>query len=147
MNISKKTRYATRAMMELALLSEKTDQPIQVREIAKRQGISGRYLENIFATLVKAGILVGIKGKGGGFRLALPPEKIGLDMIVDVLENPLSSLPCIDDENGCPRGAECATRKVWSDFSETIRGFFHRITLADLVNARRQQIEAGMYHI
>lgn len=147
MNISKKTRYATRALMELALLSENTETPVQVREIAKRQGISSRYLENIFSSLVKAGLLIGIKGKGGGFRLALPADKIGLDMIVEVLENPLSSLPCLEDESNCPRGAECTTRKVWSDFSETIRGFFHRITLADLVNARKQQMEAGMYHI
>jgi Rrf2 family iron-sulfur cluster assembly transcriptional regulator len=145
MNISRKTRYATRALMELAFLASKTDVPVQVQEISKRQRIPERYLENIFSTLVKAGILTGIKGKGGGFRLALPAEKISLDMVVEVLENPLSSIACLDNDKNCAQSEKCVTRKIWAGFSEHVRSFFHKITLADLVGAYRQN--ENMYYI
>jgi len=147
MNISRKTRYATRALMELAFLSQKRSAPVQIQEIAKKQRLPERFLENIFSQLVKANILTGIKGKGGGFKLALPPEEITLDRIVEVLENPMNGLTCLTDNKNCKESEKCVTRKVWYDLSNTIKNFFHKITLADLVNAYSYNQDKDMYYI
>ena len=140
MNISRKTRYAVKALMELAYLSEQTGRPVRIREICRRQRISPRFLENIFSLLVKRGLLKGVKGKGGGFRLVLSPEKIRLDMVVETLENPLSGIDCLKAPGHCAQADDCVTRKIWEDFSDHIRVFFSKITLSDILASYRKSM-------
>jgi len=145
MNISKKTRYAARALITLGYLFAEKKRPVRLKEISRIEGISLRYLENIFSQLSRAGIITGVKGKGGGFSLAREPERITMAEVVQVLESPLSGVECIGTPKKCGRSSECATRKMWLDFGMTIREHFDRITLRSLIDSFRR--EAPMYHI
>ena len=135
MNISKKSRYAARALVTLGYLYAKKKRPIQLKGISKPEGIPLRYLENIFSQLSKAGIIASVKGKGGGFSLARDPESISMAEVVQLLENPMNGIECIPTPGKCGKSAECVTRRMWMDFSANIRDFFGKITLKSLIDS------------
>lgn len=140
MKISTKGRYATRAMLDLALHYGKT--PVLLKDISSRQGISLRYLEQIISPLIAAKLVVSVRGPKGGVRLARPPQKIKLSEVIQVLEGPISPVECVENPGSCTRATACATRDVWADLALAMQGVLSSVTLKDLVD-RQDKKKAG----
>ena len=132
MLISTRGRYALRVMIDLA--EHQTDGFIPLKILAARQEISEKYLENIIKLLVKAGLLNGVRGKGGGYQLTRPPEQYTVGAILR-LTDPAAS--------ACVRAAECRTLPMWQGLNQVINDYLDHITVADLM----QQGEAGNDYI
>ena len=132
MLISTKGRYALRVMVDLA--EHQAAGRIPLKEIADRQGVSEKYLENILATLVRAGLLSGMRGKGGGYRLTRDPDKYTAGEILRLTEGSLAPVSCLEGgNNGCERAGECRTIGMWRELDELISNYLDGITVADLV--------------
>ena len=131
--ISTKARYALRVMTDLAEHQE--DGYVPLKEIAARQEISEKYLEIIIKTLVKAKILKGLRGKGGGYMLTRPPKDYLLGEIIELTEGPLAPVTCLmPDAEKCPRKNQCVTLPLWQKYETLIHDFFYNLTLEDLIN-------------
>lgn len=140
MKISTKGRYALRLMLDLAL--HDSDAPVRIKDIAARQDISDKYLEQIISSLNKAGYVKSIRGPQGGYKLARDPESYTVGMILRLTEGSLAPVACLDDEvNTCDRQETCATLKLWQMLNEAIRGVVDRVTLADLVEWQMEMID------
>lgn len=140
MKISTKGRYALRLMLDLAL--HDSDAPIRIKDIAARQDISDKYLEQIISSLNKAGYVKSIRGPQGGYKLARDPESYTVGMILRLTEGSLAPVACLDDEvNTCDRQETCATLKLWQMLDEAIREVVDRVTLADLVEWQTEMID------
>lgn len=133
--ISTKGRYALRVMAELA---KNTDEKyIPLREIAERQEISEKYLEAILKMLVRQHMVSGLRGKGGGYRLAKKPSEYTVGSILKGTEGSLAPVACLSSEaEGCPRADQCVTLPVWRELDSLINGFLEGITLEQLVGKR-----------
>lgn len=130
--VSTKGRYALRVMVDLA--EHQTEGYIPLREIAQRQEISEKYLEAILKGLVKARFLTGLRGKGGGYRLARAPEQYTVGSILRLTEGTLAPVACLDHGTPpCARAAQCRTLPMWKKFGQTVNAFFDGYTLADLM--------------
>jgi Rrf2 family protein len=138
MKLSTKGRYGSRALLDLAGKYGKG--PIMVKEIADRQDLSEKYLEQILSELRKAGIVISIQGKNGGFQLARPPEKITLLDIVKVLEGGLAPVKCVDDESLCKRSKHCVMRDVWESLRKSNVKILGNLTLKDLLEKEQEKI-------
>lgn len=144
MKLTTKGRYAVTAMLDLAIHYEQG--AITLADIARRQGISLSYLEQLFAKLRRGGLVDSVRGPGGGYNLALEPAKISVAEIVTAINENIDATRCGGDKN-CGDGAQrCLTHYLWEDLSDRIYEFLNGITLADLVNrpqvqevAQRQQ--------
>lgn len=133
MKISTKGRYALRLMLDLAL--NDTEKPIRIKEIACRQGISDKYLEQIIAVLNKARFVRSIRGPQGGYLLTKKPEDYTVGMILRLTEGSMAPVDCVDEEIvTCERMENCATSIVWKRLNEAISEVIDNITLADLVD-------------
>lgn len=130
MQLSTKVRYAARAMIELAL-NYKSD-PIQLKDIACKQGISVKYLEQIMGPLRTRGFVRTQKGSRGGYHLAVKPETITLYDIVESIEGSLAPVSCIENDNFCDRANLCVTRSVWSRVRDAVVKELQAKTLAEL---------------
>lgn len=136
MKISTKGRYATRVMLDLAL--HNTGQCIKVKDIAARQGISEKYLEQIIAMLNKAGYVKSSRGAQGGYRLSRPPEEYTVGMILRLTEGSLAPVSCLEDSSGeCGRRDACVTREVWMDLYDAVSRVIDGVTIADLARRTR----------
>ena len=134
MLISTKGRYALRVMVDLA--EHSADGFIPLKMIAERQNISEKYLENIIKLLVKAKLLTGVRGKGGGYQLAKAPEQYTVESILRVTEDSIAPVSCLDpDADACPHSAECRTLPMWRGLDKLITEYFENITLADLTHS------------
>jgi len=111
------------------------EKPVSVKEIARRQNISTRYLENIFHELKIAGILGSTKGKGGGFYLSKPLKEITILSLVDILDGELALLDCLIDSNACHNAGGCYTRPMWDRLNDEIRKVFEKANMEDLFNS------------
>lgn len=130
--ISTKGRYALRVMIDLA--EHDTRQYIPLKEIAKRQEISEKYLEIILKTLVKENLLEGLRGKGGGYRLTRAPEDYTAGEILKLAEGTLVPVACLDESaKTCARRKACRTLPMWEKYYSLIKDYFYGITLADLM--------------
>jgi len=138
MKLSTKTRYGTRAMLELAL--NYGEKPLSINKIAKNQEISEKYLENLLIILKTAGLVKSVRGAKGGYELSRPPGEIRLNQIAQALEGSLAPVDCVDNEKACNRSGFCATRDVWTLIKQSIDNLLYSITLADL--AQRQEMKA-----
>jgi Rrf2 family protein len=136
MKLSTKIRYGTRAILELA--SRFGEGPIELKEIARSQEISIKYLEQVIIPLRTAGIVKSARGSKGGYSLAKPPSEICLFDVVETLEGPLYLVDCIKDSKYCRRSSSCVTRDIWSDVSEALHKVLKSITLDEMV---RRKIE------
>ena len=137
MLVSTKGRYALRVMLELAQDDSAAYLPLPA--IAERQGISEKYLESIISVLSKAGLVDGLRGKGGGYRLTKAPEDYTLGEILRLTEGSLAPVACTDDgEHDCPRKGICPSHPVWQKLDNMINEFFDGITLADLIQTAPQ---------
>lgn len=134
MLISTKGRYALRVMIDLA--EHPADGFIPLKVIAQRQDISEKYLENIIKQLVKARLLTGVRGKGGGYRLTKAPEQYTVESILRATEESMAPVSCLEPgSDACPRAAECRTLSMWRGLDKLIREYFENITLADLMRS------------
>lgn len=133
MKISTKGRYALRVMLDLAINSDGCCIPL--KEIAARQSISEKYLEQIFTALSRAGLLRSTRGAQGGYTVAVPPEEITVGMILRATEGDLSPVECVS-ANGtdCPRSVDCITAQVWKKIRVAVDDVVNNITLSDLVH-------------
>ncbi len=136
MKLSTKIRYGTRAILELA--SRFGEGPIELKEIARSQDISIKYLEQVIIPLRTAGMVKSARGSKGGYSLAKPPSEICLFDVVETLEGPLYLVDCIKDSKLCRRSSSCVTRDIWGDVSEALHRVLKSITLEEMV---RRKIE------
>ncbi|MBC8570128.1 RrF2 family transcriptional regulator [Zongyangia hominis] len=130
MKISTKGRYGLRLMLDLALSYEKG--LVSLRDVAARQEISEKYLEQIIMPLGRAGLVKSTRGAQGGYRLQLPPEEISVGDVLRVTEGSLTPVGCLDD-TPCARKDQCVTYSVWGRVQEAITDVVDHITLQDLV--------------
>ena len=135
MRLSTKTRYAARAMLELAL--NKADGPLQVKRIARRQQISEKYLEQLIVVLKSAGYVKSVRGPKGGYFLAKDPAEIKLSDIFYSFEGPITTSECVQDIDKCSRSCECVMREVWKKVEESVVDVLDSITLKDLADKSR----------
>ena len=133
MKISTKGRYALRLMLDLALNDK--EEPVRVREIAGRQEISDKYLEQIISVLAKAGYVKSIRGPQGGYRLVRAPGSYTVGSILRLTEGNLSPVACLEDEvNLCSRQEDCMTLPLWEKLDEAIKSVVDHVTLQDLID-------------
>ena len=120
--------------MELALNGN--DTPISIKEIAVRQGISDKYLEQIISIMNSAGYVRSIRGAGGGYVLTNEPGSYTVGMILRQTEGSLAPVACVDENNPCARVENCATTEVWRRLNTAINDVVDNITLQDLIEWR-----------
>ena len=133
MKISTKGRYALRLMLDIALNDAKT--PVRIKDIAERQQISDKYLEQIVSSLNKAGFVKSLRGPQGGYRLTKKPEEYTVGMILRLIEGSLAPVACLDDDiNNCTRADRCPTLILWEKLYDAISEVVDNITLADLIS-------------
>ena len=138
MKISTKGRYALRLMLDLAI--HDTGEPTRIRDIAARQEISEKYLEQIISTLNKAGFVRSIRGPQGGYHLVKKPEQYTVGMILRLTEGSLAPVACLEDEvNLCERQEGCVTLRLWKMLDQAISEVVDKVTLADLVEWHEQK--------
>ena len=147
MKLSTKGRYATRAMLDLAL--HWGEGPILIRDISKRQEISELYLKQLLIPLKAAGLVRAVRGARGGFTLARPPAQIKLIEIVQATEGSTAPVDCVDDAAICSRSDLCVTRGVWAEIKEALDRVLRSTTLQNLVERQKteEQAKAGIYQI
>lgn len=153
MKLSTKGRYAVTAMMDLAI--NDWDGPVTLAEISQCQGISLSYLEQLFAKLRAHGLVEGVRGPGGGYRLARPAEKITVADVIRAVDEKLDVRRCQGNKD-CQDGKRCLTHDLWNELSEQLEKFLDGITLADYSQrpdvrersgaSRTQKIEAKSKH-
>ena len=132
MKVSTRGRYAIRVMLDLA--EHDQSEYIPLIDVAKRQGISEKYLEATVSLLVKAGLLTALRGKRGGYRLTRTPDQYTLKDILQTTEGAFAPVACLEEEiNTCERASECKTLKVWTDFQKLVNNYFDSITLQSLM--------------
>ena len=120
MMISTKGRYALRVLIDMA--EHQTDGYIPLKEIAKRQDISEKYLESILSVLSKAGMLSALRGKGGGYVLTRPPEQYTVGSILRLTEESLAPVSCLEENAGtCSRSGKCRTLALWQGLDKVIQ--------------------------
>lgn len=132
MMISTKGRYALRFLTDIARNQEQGY--VALRDVARRQEISEKYLEIVVKDLVKGGFLTALRGKGGGYRLSRAPEEIGIKEVLERTEGPLAPVACLEPgHESCPRQADCPTLSLWQGLDQVIGDYLSRFTLADLM--------------
>ena len=136
MNISTKTRYGSRIMVELAEVYP--DETVSVKRMAEHQELSAKYLEQIVAALKAADLIRAVRGMGGGYALTRPPEQIRMLDIFLVLEGSPAVVECVDRPEHCPRHEICPVIDLWRELAEATSAILGRTTLRDLVNRADQ---------
>lgn len=137
MKISTKGRYGLRLMTDLAVYHDQGLIPL--KEIAARQEISEKYLEQIMMQLNRSGLVRSVRGAQGGYMLAKPPEDITVGAVLRVLEGSLCPVDCVDETGDCPRMARCATIGVWTRLREAVESVVDHTTLSDLAEEFRRK--------
>lgn len=133
MLVSTKGRYALRVMLELAQSQPDTYMPLPL--IAQRQGISEKYLESIIAILSRVGLVEGLRGKGGGYRLTRSSANYSVGEILRLTEGSLAPVTCLEGaENPCPRAGECTTLPMWQKLDDLINTYLDSVSLSDLLS-------------
>ena len=132
MIVSTRGRYALRVMIDLA--EHQSEGYVPLKEIAARQEISEKDLETILKALVREHFLIGLRGKGGGYKLSRAPEQYTVGSIIRLTEGSLAPVTCLDaPANGCPRAADCRTLPMWREFGRVVNEFLDSYTIADLI--------------
>jgi len=132
MKLSAKSRYGTRLMLDMA--QHYREGPIHLAQVATRQGISVKYLEQIIIPLKKADYIRSVRGPKGGHALALAPEEITVGEIVALLEEGTSLAECAHNDKVCERSQTCLTRWLWNEAGRALFDKLYSITLADVMN-------------
>ncbi len=131
MLISTRGRYALRILIDMA--EHNSNNYITLKEIAQRQEISEKYLESIVKELVRNNIIVGLRGKGGGYRLAHEPHEIKVGEILRLMEGGLAPVQCLENGSSpCQKSSFCRTLDFWKGLDDAIRRYTDSYTIADL---------------
>jgi len=131
MKLSTRARYGIRAMVELAQNEGKG--PLQIKAIGQHQEISIKYLEQLLAILKSGGFVRSVRGAKGGYMLADAAKKIRLSDVFNCLEGPLVTTECLEDNDYCPKAADCVTRELWAEVQTAVKKVLDSFTLEDLV--------------
>ncbi len=146
MKLSTRSRYGVRLLLELALNNAKGQ--VFLKDIAREEEISEKYLSLIIIPLKAAGLVSSMRGAHGGYVLAKPPSKITLKEVVNILEGDTCLVDCVKDPSKCSRSGTCASRDLWSIISDKVSETLGSFTLEDLVRISREKGDgAHMYHI
>ena len=138
MVISSKGRYALRVMVDLA--EHGGDGYVSMRDVARRQELSDKYAGQVMSLLSRAGLVSGVTGKGGGYRLTRKPEEYPLGEILRLTEGSLAPVACLEETAGtCPRSGQCRTLALWQGLDKVIQDYLESVTIADLI----EQCPAG----
>ena len=133
--ISTKGRYALRVMIDIAENSGGGYVPL--KDIAARQEISKKYLEIIVKDLVVGGLLTGVSGRGGGYKLLREPKDYAVGEILELVEGSLAAVSCLEcGAKPCPRSAKCRTLPMWKEYDSLTRDYFYGKRLTDLMSAK-----------
>jgi len=132
MKISTKGRYALRLMVDLAIAGSPA--PISLKDVAARQNLSDKYLEQIVTPLSHAGLVRSVRGAGGGYLLTRKPEEYTVGDILRPLEGDLAPVECATDATYCDRCGQCVTLELWQDIHRAVSQVVDNTTLADLVD-------------
>lgn len=141
MELSTKGRYATRIMVYLAVHG--TDEPVPKKTIAKAEGISADYAEQLLIKLKAGGLVRSHRGVQGGFSLNKPANEVTIRHVLEATEGPIEVAPC--DETRCPRSASCVTRPVWREVEDSIKEVFDRTTVGLLAQRLREACGEGQH--
>ena len=136
MRLSTRARYGTRLMLELALNYDSGT--IFLKDIAKKEEISEKYLSHLIIPLKASGLIYSSRGAHGGYMLAKPPSQIKLEEIVNVLEGDMSFVECVKNPSICSRVSKCTTRDVWEQLDKKVSDVLNSVTLEDLVNSHKK---------
>lgn len=146
MRITTKGRYALRAMVNLALTG--SDRPKPIKTIAAEEEISPEFLEQIFFKLRKSGIINSVRGPGGGFLLDRDPSTVSAREIFEAVGEGLEITPCAQPrEDGsfeCDKTDDCSVHEVWREASDYITGYFDRLTLAKVIDSKKDRVYEPM---
>lgn len=138
MRISTRGRYALRIMVDLALTDQ--SRPARVKEIAERQEISEKYMEQIISILNKAGMVRSVRGPQGGYFLARKPEEYTVGSILRLTEGSLAPVECVEQGSpGCQRQEICETYLLWKKIDEAVSKVVDTVTLADLISWNKER--------
>lgn len=140
MPLSTRTLYGLRALLDLA--GSHPGPPVQLRDIAARQGLAESYLEQLMVELRRAGLIQAVRGRGGGFRLARAPEAISLLQVIDAVDGELRLADCPEARECCGRPDFCAIREVWDTATRQLRDRLADKTLATII-ARERVLREG----
>jgi Rrf2 family protein len=140
MRLSTRSRYGTRAVLDIALHGDSG--PVTLKEMSRRQDLSRKYLGQIINQLLTAGILESIRGPRGGYLLSRSPDQIRVGEIVRALDGSVAPSRCVENPGVCERNGNCATREIWTRVKESVESVIDETTVADLV-ARHKDIESG----
>ncbi len=143
MRLTTKGRYAVTAMLDLAYHSPV--KPVTLTDIAARQTISLSYLEQLFARLRRAGMVKGVRGPGGGYKLCRNTSEINIAEIITAVDESLDSTKCGGEAN-CQKEQACLTHDLWMGLSDQIKGYLEQISLADLLEKNQVQVIAKRQH-
>lgn len=136
MRLTTKGRYAVTAMLDLAIHA--SEKPTVLADIARRQGISLSYLEQLFSPLRKQALVVSMRGPGGGYKLARAASTIFVGEVIEAVDEQLDATRC-GGERDCQAKGVCLTHPLWQDLSDHIRGYLHGVSLQDLVERKQVQ--------
>lgn len=131
MRLSTRGRYGTRLMVDLA--QRHADGPIPLAQIAKRQDLSAKYLEQLIILLKRAGLIRSARGRRGGYMLARKPEEINLGEIIESLEGRLALVDCVAEPGLCERSPDCPTRGIWVGMTNILKKQLFSLNLQDVV--------------
>ncbi|MDD3194082.1 MAG: Rrf2 family transcriptional regulator [Oscillospiraceae bacterium] len=136
MKISTKGRYGLRMMIDIAM--NQGEGPVSVRDIACRQSLSDKYLEQIVTQANKAGLLKSIRGAGGGYQLSRPAAEVSVGEILRAMEGSLSPVECVrelgEESASCQNADECATYELWRDIKKAVDQVIDNRTLQDMID-------------
>ena len=133
MRLTARSEYGLLALIDISCRAGAG--PVCVRGIAERQAIPPKFLEQLFVSMRKAGLVTAVRGAHGGFELARPPAAITVLEVVEALEGPLQPSQCASEES-CHRSGACAAGVVWARATEALRGVLTGTTLADLARSQ-----------
>ena len=139
MKISTRGRYALRLMIDLSM--HHNGDMVRVKEIADRQGISEKYLEQIISILKKAGYVKSLRGSKGGYKLAKEPKEYTVGMVLRLTEGNLAPVTCLEDEeNQCDLVETCTTLRLWQMLDDAIKGVIDHVTLQDMIDWEQESM-------
>lgn len=133
MMVSTRGRYALRVMLDIAEHGSNGEN-VPMKDIAEREDLSLKYLEQIVPVLTKNGMIEGFQGKGGGYRLTRKPEEYTAEEILHLTEGSLAPVSCVDGVSPCERAAKCKTLPMWEELDDVVNTYLSAITLSDLLS-------------
>jgi Rrf2 family iron-sulfur cluster assembly transcriptional regulator len=145
MKLTTKGRFAVTAMLDLAL--NESDRPVTLAEISKRQSISLSYLEQLFGQMRRVGLVISVRGPGGGYRTAIDYNTLTVKDIITSVDEQIDATQCGGNEN-CHEGRRCITHNLWASLNHKILDYLESLTLAQLIDEQKNKTgEQSIYFV